>query len=262
MYFRKHGCHALYYYLDYFFIFFFYFRYIFQFSSWIALDKLDGKTECLTNALDSCDSKVLFSDQIFYNLTENNLWISPFIRPNVSSFTRVQRLSCVVTFIFLAMLANAMFYQAPGTENEERLKIGIVSFSLTTLITSIKSVAVTAPPVVFLTLVFKHTRDKYKTEDAKDKERIIKPVWKRLPYWMRYVAWAVLVVTIASSSFTLILYSMQWGKTKSQEWLSSFLFSFVESATFVDPVKVVNSIFQFFYMLKVPDTLFFAGLVK
>lgn len=218
---------------------FHYFRYFFHFDTWFALDKFNGSTESLANALGKNDSKVHFSDQLFYNLTENNLWVSTFLRPDESSFTRVQRLSCVVTFFFLAMLGNAMFYQAPGF-GEEVLKIGIISFSLTTIISSLKSVAVTTLPVLFVTLVFKHTKEKETKSNVKGISRLIKQKPKTLPFWMRYVAWATIVLTISSSAVILILYSMLWGRAKSNEWLSSFMFSFFESATCVDPLKVRN----------------------
>lgn len=192
----------------------------------------------MANAKDIDDSKVLFRDHIFYNITENNIWASTVFRPNQSSFTRVQRLSCILAFLFLAMLANAMFYEAPGTEQEEVLKIGIVSLSLTTIFTSLKSVVITTPPIIFVTMIFKHTREKTAEDKNDTNEELVKTKRKPLPHWMRYVGWTVVVLAVTSSSVILVAYSMQWGKTKSEEWLSSFMFSFLESATCIDPLKV------------------------
>ena len=59
-----------------------------------------------------------------------------------------------------------------------------------------------------------------------------------LPHFCVYVTWVVLVVTMAICAFFLILYSMQWGSTTSEEWLASFFLSFFESFFLLDPIKV------------------------
>ena len=54
-------------------------------------------------------------------------------------------------------------------------------------------------------------------------------------------AMSVFVVTffaIAGSGFFTILYSMEWGREKSLEWLSTFLLSFFQSVAVVQPIKV------------------------
>ncbi|CAC5383753.1 PKD1L2 [Mytilus coruscus] len=37
-----------------------------------------------------------------------------------------------------------------------------------------------------------------------------------LPFWCRYVAWGIVTLAVFVSGFFLILYSMEWGKTKSE----------------------------------------------
>lgn len=59
-----------------------------------------------------------------------------------------------------------------------------------------------------------------------------------LPHWVTYIAWAIAILAVLSSAFFLILYSMQWGIPKSEEWLTTFVLSFFESLIMVDPVKV------------------------
>ena len=59
-----------------------------------------------------------------------------------------------------------------------------------------------------------------------------------LPYFCVYVTWVVLVLTMAICAFSLILFSMQWGPTTSEEWLASFFLSFFESFFLLDPIKV------------------------
>ena len=56
--------------------------------------------------------------------------------------------------------------------------------------------------------------------------------------WMRYIAWCLVFTTVLPSAFFVILYSMQWGGDKSNEWLTAFILSFFESFALLDPLKV------------------------
>jgi drug/metabolite transporter (DMT)-like permease len=59
-----------------------------------------------------------------------------------------------------------------------------------------------------------------------------------LPFWCAYVAWCLLILTTGLCAFFLILYSMQWGSTTSEEWLAAFFAAFFESFFLIDPIKV------------------------
>ena len=59
-----------------------------------------------------------------------------------------------------------------------------------------------------------------------------------LPRFCVYLTWLLLLATIATCAFFLLLYSMQWGATTSEEWLASFFASFAESLFLFEPVKV------------------------
>jgi len=49
---------------------------------------------------------------------------------------------------------------------------------------------------------------------------------------------SVVFLSVVLSGFFTVLYSMQWGHTKSVDWLTTFLLSMVQSIVFVQPVKV------------------------
>ena len=55
---------------------------------------------------------------------------------------------------------------------------------------------------------------------------------------------AVVFLCVVVSGFFTILYSMEWGKKKSLEWLSTFVLSFFQSVIVVQPVKVQSSTLQ------------------
>jgi polycystin 1L2 len=50
---------------------------------------------------------------------------------------------------------------------------------------------------------------------------------------------SVTVLSIIVPGFFTILYSMEWGPEKANEWLTTFLMSFFQSVIIVQPVKVM-----------------------
>ena len=61
---------------------------------------------------------------------------------------------------------------------------------------------------------------------------------KILPFWCRSVALVMCVLIMAASGTFTILYGMQFGKSKSTEWLMSFMLSFLEAEGIISPLKV------------------------
>ena len=54
-------------------------------------------------------------------LTNDHMWLSVVSRPTRSSFSRVQRVSCCVSLLFLTMITNCMFFQ--GDDNQENVQV-------------------------------------------------------------------------------------------------------------------------------------------
>ena len=52
------------------------------------------------------------------------------------------------------------------------------------------------------------------------------------------VIYTVVFLSVVVSGFFTVLYSMEWGHTKSVDWLTTFLLSIAQSIVFVQPVKV------------------------
>ena len=65
----------------------------------------------------------------------------------------------------------------------------------------------------------------------------------QLPYWVVYIGWFLAIGGIFACAFMILLYSMEWGKQKSEEWLSTFLLSMIQSAIVVDPILIVTMAF-------------------
>ena len=53
-----------------------------------------------------------------------------------------------------------------------------------------------------------------------------------------YFAWVLCFVSVLTSAFFTLSYSLQWGSERSQQWLLSFFVSFIQDAAISQPVKV------------------------
>ncbi|XP_032892396.1 polycystic kidney disease protein 1-like 2 [Amblyraja radiata] len=60
-----------------------------------------------------------------------------------------------------------------------------------------------------------------------------------LPWWFVYIGWLLVFVTSAVSAFFTMLYSFDYGKEQSIQWLVSMTISFLESILIIQPVKVL-----------------------
>ncbi|KAL5009826.1 hypothetical protein ScPMuIL_012131 [Solemya velum] len=238
-------------------------------DNWLSLDQGDAEIErivpvCPHVDVDNWESR--FQQNTRYNITDNHLWLSIFLRPERSSFTRLQRLSCLVALLLLTMIANAMFFRSePDIVKPDQVAIGSIRFSLQNLYISFIGIVISTPPVLLVATLFRNVRLRDKKQKAIDKklgylqenhlahatkgtatpshgyglEQDISNSRLPLPHACLYLAWFVTIAAVVTPAFFLILYSMEWGKTKSEEWLTTFLLSFVESLLVVDPIKVI-----------------------
>ncbi|XP_025102839.1 polycystic kidney disease protein 1-like 2 isoform X2 [Pomacea canaliculata] len=219
----------------------------------------------------------LFSEFTKLGLTDTHLWFSCLLRPAPSAFTRVQRLSCCVVLLLLTMITSAMFFKPEDNETGAstnsiglEVKVGIMRFSATTLWTSFVSILITSIPTMLFVIMFRYSRPRpgprarattrhvndnsgasntgeglEQENKRRQEEKSVTDLAESklqenpLPYYCRYVTWLLLLTTAAMCAFFLVMYSMQWGKTTSAEWLTSFVASFFESIFVLDPIKVL-----------------------
>ena len=84
-------------------------------------------------------------------------WVSIFSRPVYKTFNRSQRLSCVMSFAMVAMLANIMFYGQPPVEIEEGA-LGSIAVTMDQLIIGIESFLLCLPINMFIMAIFTNVR--------------------------------------------------------------------------------------------------------
>ncbi len=69
-----------------------------------------------------------------------------------------------------------------------------------------------------------------------------------LPWWCVIINWILVGVTVFTCGFFTLLYSMEWGRETSSEWLTSFVLSFFQSVVVIQPIKVDTSSCLIVYM--------------
>lgn len=63
-----------------------------------------------------------------------------------------------------------------------------------------------------------------------------------------YVVYVFVVLFILLFGFFVVLYSMEWGKVKFEEWLKMFFMFFLELLFIVDLIKVCFDDFFVFFL--------------
>ena len=191
----------------------------------------------------------LLSCHIRVQVFDEYLWGSRLTRQMPSKFTRVQRLSCCAAILCLAMISNAMFYDTEDkVQATESIQISSQLFSFGTIYVALISSLVTLPAsITMITLFKKAGRDIQVTPSINlqiSETHDSYPHHSSLSRCFGILAWMIVFASSFVSTFFLVLYSLEWGPTKSKQWLMTELTSFFLSAALVDPTKVNHHLTQ------------------
>ena len=197
----------------------------FTVSGWLALERGDGRTERLlqlTSYQEDFNTEVL--KRWWKGLIENHIWVSVVAKARRNRFTRVQRASCCLSVLLTAMLANAMFYRLDG-KSELVIQIGPLKFSWKQVIIGIESALIVAPINILIAFLFRKGAE----SDA---------FWRCKPKGLTYLAWFLWLCACATSATITVFYSLIWGSSISEQWLSSMFISFAQDLAVTEPVEV------------------------
>ena len=208
-------------------------------NQWLAVDKGAGEIEISVKVAEGKDLtafKPLFISRAARRLGEGHIWISVFSKPPHNPFTRCQRLSCCLSFLFTAMVTNAMFYQF-GREATDTFKFGPLVMSWTQIKIGIQSSIIAVPVNVLVVLIFRNIKQSSSPDiyDTRDKSTAS----GCLPHFFVYIGWLLCLLISLTGAFFTVLYSLQWGVVVSNEWLTSILVSLVQDVLVLQPIKVL-----------------------
>lgn len=77
-------------------------------------------------------------------------------------------------------------------------------------------------------------------KQREEKKLKMKKQKKKLPYWMKYFAWTLLILTSFTSAFFVVLYGFEFGKEKSAQWISALFVSFFQDVCVSQPIKILG----------------------
>lgn len=140
------------------------FRSIFLCDRWLAVEEDDGMVDRIIPVAgldDLVNFKHLFSSSARKKLTNEHLWLSVFSRPTRSNFTRVQRISCCMSLLFLTMITNCMWFKTEGNQgNVTSVKFGPFRFTLQQVFISLASTMIVFPVSFLMVTLFRRCRQK------------------------------------------------------------------------------------------------------
>ncbi|XP_041362675.1 uncharacterized protein LOC121378528 isoform X2 [Gigantopelta aegis] len=224
--------------------------------------------------------KTMFFEHARVHVTDDHLWLSTVFRPVKSHFSRVQRVGCCLAFLLLSMISNAMFFQGQDFKDRKQLfdfELGPFKFTLSQIWISFLSAIITAIPVFVMMFLFKKSKLSKRQVDANEyTTHWMLPCFKRfkfyrdsvalqkmlvikdivddeegvLPHFCVYIGWVLVALASLVSAVFVLLYSAEWGKDISEEWLVTFFMSFFESLFILDPFKIVFLALIFAIILK------------
>ncbi|XP_078582498.1 polycystin-1-like protein 2 [Branchiostoma floridae x Branchiostoma japonicum] len=155
------------------------------------------------------------------------------------------------------MLASAMWYRQENTTADTRVfNMGFVRFTIQELYISLMTALTVLPVNLMLLQLFRLEAPLY----AHTPEMVIRQGYLRKCVFRvaKLVAWVTVFLVSTSSAFFVILYSMDWGKEKSDSWMKAFILSFMGSSCVVDTLQifvlavVLASIFSLQFLAKPP----------
>jgi hypothetical protein len=150
-------------------------RFFFICERWLAVEHDDGKIErILVSAGDKekTNLKYLIKKEAQEKLSDGHLWFSLLARPVQSSFTRLDRLTCVFVLMCVSMLANILYYGTDTSTNPNALVIGPFTLTPEQIGVGIMTNLIVFPPSFLLLQLFRRSRgrkDKHANEQAKKK---------------------------------------------------------------------------------------------
>nr|KAG5695087.1 hypothetical protein BaRGS_015063 [Batillaria attramentaria] len=146
--------------------------YIFLCNRWLAVEEDDGNVDRILPVAgreDLIDFQHLFFTEAQRSLSDSHLWVSVFSRPRRSTFSRVQRLSCILCLLLATMMADAMFYQTGGENGDSQsgsVEVGPVKLTMQELYVSFISSLIILPLNLVIDQLFRRSRPKTHKVDA------------------------------------------------------------------------------------------------
>jgi polycystin 1L2 len=99
-------------------------KFYFICNSWLSASDSVEKLLTVAGRKQETELKYLLKKETKERLSDNHLWVSLVSKPTLSSFYRVDRLTCCFVLLFLTMLVDILYYEQDTSSHKNMLKIG------------------------------------------------------------------------------------------------------------------------------------------
>ena len=231
---------------------------------WFDFEKSDTKVDRVLNAMPA-QQYWSYKEMIAYTIAEHHLWLSVIMRPMRSNFTRVQRLSCLLSLVFITMSVITMSLKTTDNiQNMSQIVIGHFRFSRENIEMAMLSLFISTIIISIVTFFFKNSETEesqrfestllnaYRKANAKahfDKSvlgRFFYPPAENalyythyfLPKYCVYIGWTVLATSVVVLTFFISTYTDTWELIQSEKWMTTVLVAFIFSVLTIEVLKV------------------------
>lgn len=225
----------------------YFYRYIFVCEEWLSFTRENCKTWVELSPLTSeaVPINVMLSENSRRGLFDDHLWFSLSLRPNASKFTRVQRLWCIVALLFLSMVASAMWFDGnpsistEDTNQMQMVQIGPFTLSYRMLYVGLMSSLLMFVPSFAIVFIFNNRslRKSNKLKTIYQQHKVYDRKWL-LPWWMVFVAYCSICLSIMCGGFFTFLYSLEFGSGTTNDWFLAFIMGTLQDIILLQPCKV------------------------
>ncbi|XP_069131790.1 polycystin family receptor for egg jelly-like [Argopecten irradians] len=210
-------------------------RYVFGCGKWLSMDTDDA---LVSRTLHMIDESLVDMDAVFVDVStrymfDENLWFSLPKRPSFSRFTRVQRLWLLAAILFLSMITSAMFFRS-SSDDSRSVTLGPIRLNCKQIYVGFLSFLITILPSFVVVYIFKYRkcRNEMRRSNSGQKEKE-----NCLPWWSVFIAYGIIFLGIASGGFFTMLYSLEWGRDVTVDWMMSFFVGIILSIFIMEPFK-------------------------
>lgn len=136
-------------------------KFYFICNRWLAIDKEDGSIDRIfpvAGEAQKTELKYLLKKQTTDKLSDGHLWFSILARPTLSSFTRLDRLTCCFVLLAITMLGNILYYDIDKSPKTDGLQIGPFCLTQQQISIGIMSNLIMFPPSFLIVQLFRKSR--------------------------------------------------------------------------------------------------------
>ena len=76
-----------------------------------------------------------------------------------------------------------------------------------------------------------------------------------LPWWFVFIAWFLLIITTVTAGFFTILYGLQFGKRRQEQWLTALVISVFQDILVSQPIKIFALSLFVAFVIRKPNNI-------